>query len=208
MPKKNPQGSSSVGMGIESNGKDGKTFAVLGAARSPLRSPYVALIHWSTWQRRKWSSVLQIPQDGFEEDSSQDLVPITETRVAVPENTTLLHGHTLQAIVVVTTLALQVIPLHPEKQGGGETKDDNASTQIETVENGVVGCILGQSSPGGDQATHVAHHGYSREGRGSGGVTGDVDRSPTGANYENVVELSLAISAWKSSSTLTGTDWE
>ncbi len=130
------------------------------------------------------SSVLQIPQDGFEEDSSQDLILVTETRVAVPENTTLLHGHTLQAIVVVTTLALQVIPLHPEKQGGGETKDDNASTQIEIVENGVVGCILGQSSPGGDQATHVAHHGYSREGRGSGGVTGDVDRSPTGANYE------------------------
>src|SRR4051812_38267241 len=79
------------------------------------------------------------------------LVLIAEPRVIIAKHRTLLNGHALHAVVVVTALALSIVPLHPDEEAGRQAEHDRSHGKVEAVEDRVIWCVPGKGTPSGYQ---------------------------------------------------------
>lgn len=79
-------------------------------------------------------------------------------RVLPVEVGNLLRGQACQFLLDVLLVTSSVIPLHPEISGDTDQEDETSCSTVETVTDGVVGLVLVEVRPGGDETTNVAKH--------------------------------------------------
>ena len=74
----------------------------------------------------------------------------------------LLLRHARELLLGIPALTLLVVRLHPQQRERGHNQHGAAARQVEPVADRVVGPIVGQVAPCGDEAADVAHHDWEK----------------------------------------------